>query len=82
MGPVHMTPDQAVEVRAQLGAAFALADDALADPSVRLRRALAGREDADHFWILSEGQGRQVPELPAAIPASSETVTNGVPPVR
>jgi L-ascorbate metabolism protein UlaG (beta-lactamase superfamily) len=80
MGPVHMTPEQAVEVRAQLGAAtavaihyntFALADDAQADPPARLRRSLAGRKDAARFWILPEGQSHLVPELPAAIPANS-----------
>jgi L-ascorbate metabolism protein UlaG (beta-lactamase superfamily) len=70
MGPVHMTPEQAVESWEMAGASvavgihfgtFALADDAEADPPARLRRALAGREDADRFWILSEGEGRQVP---------------------
>ncbi|HEV2133437.1 MAG TPA: MBL fold metallo-hydrolase [Terracidiphilus sp.] len=79
MGPVHMTPDQAVDVRAQLGAAnavavhygtFALADDAHEDPPAHLRRVLAGREDADRFWILPEGEGRLVPALPVGIPAN------------
>ena len=72
MGPVHMTPEQAVEARVQLRAdyalgvhygTFALADDAQADPPARLQRALSGREDATSFWILSEGEGRQVPPL-------------------
>jgi L-ascorbate metabolism protein UlaG (beta-lactamase superfamily) len=80
MGPVHMTPEHAVEVRAQLGAAyalaihygtFALADDAQADPPARLRRALVEREDAGSFWILPEGEGRQIPALPAAIRENS-----------
>jgi L-ascorbate metabolism protein UlaG (beta-lactamase superfamily) len=80
MGPVHMTPAQAVQVRAQLGAAnavaihfgtFALADDAHEAPPAGLCGALAGREDADRFWILPEGHGRQVPVLTAATPASS-----------
>ena len=70
MGPVHMTPEQAIEVRAQLGAAyavavhygtFALADDAQSDPPTRLHRALVGREDADRFLILPEGEGHQIP---------------------
>jgi L-ascorbate metabolism protein UlaG (beta-lactamase superfamily) len=81
MGPIHMTPEQAVEVRAQLGAAtavaihygtFALADDAEGAPTIRLRRALAGGEDGDRFWILPEGEGRQVPALTATIPAKSQ----------
>jgi L-ascorbate metabolism protein UlaG (beta-lactamase superfamily) len=80
MGPVRMTPEQAVEVRNQLGAAyalaihygtFALADDSQADPPDRLRRALAGREEVSHFWILPEGEGRQVPPLSADIFANA-----------
>jgi L-ascorbate metabolism protein UlaG (beta-lactamase superfamily) len=80
MGPIHMTPEQAVEARAQLNAAnavaihygtFPLADDAEADPLARLRRALAGREDAARFWILPEGQSCQVPALPTAVLANS-----------
>lgn len=80
MGPVHMTPEQAVEVREQLGAeyalaihygTFALADDAYADPPARLRRALAGGDDASRFWILREGEGRQVPASPAAVLGNS-----------
>lgn len=70
MGPVHMTPEQAVEARALTGAAvavgihfgtFSLADEGEADPLARLRRALAGREDADQFWTLTEGEGREIP---------------------
>jgi L-ascorbate metabolism protein UlaG (beta-lactamase superfamily) len=70
MGPVHMTPEQAVEARVLAGAeaavgihfgTFSLADDGEADPPNRLRRALAGREDADRFWTLAEGEGREIP---------------------
>ncbi len=73
MGPVHMTPDQAVQARRILEAAtaigihygtFALADDGFADPPQRLRLALDGSADAERFWLLSEGEGRLVPELP------------------
>jgi L-ascorbate metabolism protein UlaG (beta-lactamase superfamily) len=72
MGPVHMTPDQAVEARRILEAAtaigihygtFALADDGFADPPQRLSTALAGSAEAEHFWLLPEGEGRLVPEL-------------------
>jgi L-ascorbate metabolism protein UlaG (beta-lactamase superfamily) len=68
MGPVHMTPEQAVEAREILGAAatigihfgtFALADDGETAPVERLHHALADRED--RFWVLTEGEGRLVP---------------------
>ena len=70
MGPIHMTPEQAIEVRHILQAAtavgihfgtFALADDGETAPVERLRGALDGRPDADRFWILAEGEGRMVP---------------------
>jgi L-ascorbate metabolism protein UlaG (beta-lactamase superfamily) len=70
MGPVHMTPEQAVEARVMARAdlavgihfgTFSLADDGAADPPARLREALAGREDADRFWTLDEGEGREIP---------------------
>jgi L-ascorbate metabolism protein UlaG (beta-lactamase superfamily) len=69
MGPVHMTPEQAIEVCSQLNAAyaiavhygtFALADDGEADPPARLRLALAGGEDAVRFLVLPEGEGHQI----------------------
>ena len=70
MGPVHMTPEQAVEARTLLGAStamaihfgtFALADDGETDPAHRLQQALKGRKDAQKFWLLNEGEGRLVP---------------------
>lgn len=70
MGPVHMTPEQAVKARELAGAAtavgihfgtFSLADDGEADPLARLRRALAGRDTTDRFWTLAEGEGREIP---------------------
>jgi len=70
MGPVHMTPEQAVEAHDILGAStamaihfgtFALADDGETEPVERLQRALAHREKRAEFWILSEGEGRLVP---------------------
>lgn len=72
MGPVHMTPEQAVEVSRILNATtsigihygtFALADDGFADPPQRLRRALLDTPDAAQFWVLPEGEGRLIPEL-------------------
>ncbi|MGA7521990.1 MAG: MBL fold metallo-hydrolase [Acidobacteriaceae bacterium] len=73
MGPVHMTPEQAVEARRLLDAAtavgihygtFALADDGYAEPANRLHLALQGAPDAAQFWLVPEGQARLVPELP------------------
>ncbi len=70
MDPIHTTPEQAVEAKSILGAraaiaihfgTFALADDGETDPTERLQRALRGREDAEQFWILGEGEGRLVP---------------------
>jgi len=70
MGPIHMTPEQAVEARTLLGAAtamaihfgtFALADDGETDPAHRLQQAIQGRKDAQRFWLLNEGEGRLVP---------------------
>jgi L-ascorbate metabolism protein UlaG (beta-lactamase superfamily) len=70
MGPVHMTPEQAIEVRTMVQAAvavgihygtFALADDGETAPVDRLQSALRGRDDHDRFWILPEGEGRMVP---------------------
>jgi L-ascorbate metabolism protein UlaG (beta-lactamase superfamily) len=70
MGPVHMTPEQAVDAREILDASlaigihygtFALADDGETAPVDRLRQALNGRKDRDQFWLLTEGEGRPVP---------------------
>ena len=70
MGPVHMTPEQAVEAHDILGASttiaihfgtFALADDGETAPVERLKGALGDRKDNAKFWVLSEGEGRLVP---------------------
>jgi L-ascorbate metabolism protein UlaG (beta-lactamase superfamily) len=70
MGPIHMTPEQAVEAYALLNTAtaiaihfgtFALADDGETEPVERLQRALQKREDGDNFWVLREGEARPVP---------------------
>lgn len=83
MGPVHMTPEQAVEARRILQAAtavathhgtFALADDGYEEPSQRLRSALQAAPDAAQFWVLPEGEGHMIPELPpmeAVLPANA-----------
>ncbi len=90
MGPIHMTPEQAVEARRILDAAtavgihygtFALADDGLADPQQRLLGALHASSDAAQFWLLPEGEGRMIPELPleAEAPLSAQTSPNKAP---
>lgn len=70
MGPVHMTPEQAVAVKEMVGAevavaihfgTFALADDGETAPVERLQSALAQASQPHHFWVLAEGEGRQVP---------------------
>jgi L-ascorbate metabolism protein UlaG (beta-lactamase superfamily) len=72
MGPVHMTPEQAVEthslVRAQTTipmhyGTFSLADDGETAPLERLRRALEGDPEGARFQVLPEGEGRLIPEL-------------------
>ena len=68
MGPIHMTPEQAVEAGEILDAStavgihfrtFALADDGETAPVERLQQALGGQNES--FWTLSEGEGRMVP---------------------
>jgi L-ascorbate metabolism protein UlaG (beta-lactamase superfamily) len=70
MGPIHMTPEQAVDARSILDASvamaihfgtFALADDGETAPVDRLQHALQERGDRGRFWILEEGEGRLVP---------------------
>ena len=74
MGPIHMTPEQAIRAHDILGAAvslathfgtFSLADDGETGPVDRLGRALANSDLAREFWILKEGQGRSIPQLEA-----------------
>jgi L-ascorbate metabolism protein UlaG (beta-lactamase superfamily) len=72
MGPVHMTPEQAVEahslVRAQCTipmhyGTFSLADDGESAPLDRLKKALEGHPGAPRFHVLREGEGRLIPEF-------------------
>jgi L-ascorbate metabolism protein UlaG (beta-lactamase superfamily) len=70
MGPVHVSPADAVRAHEELGAAtsiaihfgtFHLADDAEAQPARELREALASRKQVNSFWILNTGEGRDIP---------------------
>jgi L-ascorbate metabolism protein UlaG (beta-lactamase superfamily) len=70
MGPIHMTPEQAVEAHRILEAAasiaihfgtFALADDGQTEPTDRLNSILNRIHQPDLIWVLQEGEGRNVP---------------------
>ncbi len=72
MGPIHMTPEQAVEaheiVRAAVSVAihygtFVLADDGLEEPAEQLRLALENRKPPAPFLLLAEGEGHRVNSL-------------------
>jgi L-ascorbate metabolism protein UlaG (beta-lactamase superfamily) len=68
MQPVHMSPDEAVQAHAALGAAlsvpmhygtFDLGDDGELEPIEHLRRAMAEAGDPN-IAILEHGEGREV----------------------
>ncbi|MGB8542183.1 MAG: MBL fold metallo-hydrolase [Candidatus Acidiferrales bacterium] len=70
MGPVHISPADAVRAHEKLGAAtsiaihfgtFHLADDAEDQPARELQKALSLRKEANRFWILGTGEGRDIP---------------------
>lgn len=72
MGPIHMTPEQAVRahvaLRTPLSIAthfgtFQLADDGETDPPVRLSKALNDTDFARQFWMMREGESRSIPDL-------------------
>lgn len=69
MKPQHIDPADAVKAHAALGAStsiaihfgtFALGDDGLEEPVRELKRAIAEAGDP-RFWILQEGEGRDLP---------------------
>jgi L-ascorbate metabolism protein UlaG (beta-lactamase superfamily) len=71
MGPVHMTPEEAVKAHSVVRSAtsiaihfgtFALADDGEKEPADRLKEALKHTEES-RFWVLKEGEGRSIPAL-------------------
>jgi L-ascorbate metabolism protein UlaG (beta-lactamase superfamily) len=70
MGPVHISPEDAVRAHEQVGAAtsiaihfgtFHLADDGQDEPVIELQRALDARKVAHRFWVLDAGEGRDIP---------------------
>ena len=70
MGPVHMSPEQAIEAQRILSArtaiathfgTFALADDGLTAPTDRLQAALSTQHPKPDFLVLTEGEARPLP---------------------
>lgn len=69
MSRVHMSPEQAMQAHFDLGAqtsvathygTFRLADDGETEPAERIAAALVAKPDM-RFWVLSFGEGRDVP---------------------
>lgn len=70
MGPVHMSPAQAVQAHQDLEAGasvamhfgtFQLADDGQDEPVQALRSAVEAKRPPQPFWVLGFGEGREVP---------------------
>lgn len=70
MGPVHISPEDAVRAHEDVGAAtsiaihfgtFHLADDGQDEPIIELQRALDGCKVAHRFWVLDAGEGTDIP---------------------
>ena len=71
MGPVHVSPADAVRAHEELGAAtsigihfgtFRLADDGEDRPVIDLQRALDARKPMNPFFTLAAGEGRDIPQ--------------------
>jgi L-ascorbate metabolism protein UlaG (beta-lactamase superfamily) len=75
MAPVHLSPGEAVRAHQLLQSqtslaihfgTFPMADDGADQPVAELQKALAELpEAARSFWVLREGEGRDVPPLPS-----------------
>ncbi|MGC2720057.1 MAG: MBL fold metallo-hydrolase, partial [Candidatus Acidiferrales bacterium] len=70
MGPVHISPQDAVKAHEDLGAStsvgihfgtFRLADDGEDEPCAELKKELETRKAAHRFWTLEAGEGREIP---------------------
>jgi L-ascorbate metabolism protein UlaG (beta-lactamase superfamily) len=70
MGPVHVSPVDAVRAHEEVGAAtsiaihfgtFRLADDGEDEPVNELQRVLGAGKVAHRFWVLDAGEGRDIP---------------------
>lgn len=83
MGPIHMNPAQALAAHGILQSAcsiathfgtFPLADDGEAEPLQWLERGMLSDPPSRPFWILREGEGRQIPQMAEKI--SEETAVS------
>lgn len=73
MHPVHLSPSEAIRVHQILEpcvsmaihfGTFALGDDGEFEPVLKLRETLNNKdEDDSRFWVLQQGEGRNVPPL-------------------
>jgi L-ascorbate metabolism protein UlaG (beta-lactamase superfamily) len=70
MGPVHISPSDAVRAHKEVGAAtsigihfgtFRLADDGEDEPVTELQRALDQEKERLRFWTLDPGEARDIP---------------------
>jgi L-ascorbate metabolism protein UlaG (beta-lactamase superfamily) len=70
MGPVHISPSDAVRAHKEVGAAtsigihfgtFHLADDGEDEPVTELQRALDQEKERLRFWTLDPGEARDIP---------------------
>lgn len=70
MGPVHLSPQEALEVHKKLDpktslgihyGTFRLADDAQFEPTADIAKAVIKDPGLSNFWILDFGEGRNLP---------------------
>ena len=71
MGSIHMNPEEALKAHKLLGAGtsvgihfgtFSLAEDGETGATDRLQEALKQAGESNSFWILDNGEGREVPQ--------------------
>lgn len=70
MNPVHISPEEAFKAHQALGAStsmamhfgtFALGDDGQTEPVDELGKAFGRTPGSNAFWVLEQGEGRDVP---------------------
>ena len=83
MRPAHIDPDEACEAHHALGAqtsiaihfgTFALGDDGEEEPVWDLKQA-AARHNNPRIWILSHGEGRDIPRIERLAPGHTASST-------